>query len=62
MASIKEDITLKLQTTVDGEIEENNFSAGTEVEVVQEWGEAGYTLIKDDDGHFYNIPSDKLDA
>ena len=62
MASIKEDITLKSQTTVDGDIEEISFSAGTEIEVVQKWDEAGYTLIKDDDGHFYNIPSDKLDA
>ena len=62
MATIKEDITLKLQTTVDGDIEETSFSAGDEVDVVQKWDDAGYVLIKDDDGHFYNIPADKIDA
>lgn len=61
MATIKEDITLKLQTTKDGDIEETSFSAGDEVEVVETWKNAGYVLIKDGDGHFYNIPADKLD-
>jgi len=62
MATITEDITLKLQTTVDGDMEETEFSAGAEVEIVQRWDEAPYVLIKDDDGHFYNIPADKLDG
>ena len=62
MATIKEDVVLKYRATVDDDVEETNFSAGDEVEMVQHWEEAGYYLIKDDDGHFYNIPADKLDA
>lgn len=62
MATIKEDITLKLHTTVDSDIEETSFSSGDDVEVVERWDDAGYVLIKDDDGHFYNIPADKLDG
>ena len=60
MATIKEDIILKFQTTVDEDSEETNFSSGDEVEVIQTWNE--YYLIKDDDGHFYNIPKDKLEV
>ena len=51
-----------IETTVDGDMEETSFSSGDEVEVVQKWDEAPFVLIKDDDGHFYNIPADKLDA
>jgi len=59
MATINADITLKYQTTTDGDVEETSFSSGDEVVVVQTW-ETHY-LIKDDDGHFYNIPKDKID-
>ena len=59
MATIKEDITLKFITTKDGDLEETNFSGGDEVEVLETW-ETHY-LIKDDEGHHYNIPKDKLD-
>ena len=59
MATIKEEITLKFQTTKDGDIEETSFSAGDEVSVIQEW--AHHFLIKDDDGHFYNVAKDKID-
>jgi hypothetical protein len=60
MATIKEDISLKFQTTKDGDIEETSFSSGDEVDVVSTWD--AYYLIKDKDGHFYNIPKDKLNA
>ena len=59
MATIKEDITLKLQAVKDGDIEDISFSEGDSVELIQTWDE--YYLIKDDDGHFFNIPKDKLD-
>ena len=62
MATIKEEITLKFQTTVDGDIEETSFSAGDDVDVVQKWDGLPYVLTKDGDGHFYNIPADKIDA
>ena len=62
MATIKEDVTLKYQTTVDGDVEETSFSAGDDIHVVERWDEAGYALIKDDDGHFYNIPLSKIEG
>lgn len=61
MATIKEDITLKYQTTKDGDVEETTFSAGDTVEVMENWKEAGFVLFKDSDGHFYNIPASKID-
>ncbi len=38
MAKIKENLSLKFQTTKDAEIEEAVFKAGDEVKVVHEWG------------------------
>jgi hypothetical protein len=61
MATIKEDVVLKFRATVDDDVEDTSFSAGDDVELVQQWEEAGYCLIKDEDGHFYNIPSAKID-
>ena len=51
MANIKEDIVLKFITTTDGDIEETNFSAGDEVEVLEEW--ENHFLIKDDEGKLF---------
>ncbi len=59
MAKIKEAVTLKFQTTKDAEIEATNFKPGDEVKIVQEWGN-GF-LIRGSDGHYYNIPKDKID-
>lgn len=59
MATFTEDITLKFVTTTDADMEETEFSAGDEVEILETW-EAHY-LIKDDDGHYYNVPKDKLE-
>lgn len=58
MATVKEAITLKYQTTKDGDMEETSFSNGQSVTVISEW--QNHYLIKDDDGHFYNIPKDKV--
>ena len=60
MATFKEDTTLKFQSTKDGDMEETDFSAGDEVEIVETWD--NHFLIKDDDGHYYNVTKDKLDA
>ena len=59
MATINEDITLKFVTTKDADIEETAFSSGDEVEILETWDD--YFLIKDDDGHYYNVPKEKLD-
>jgi len=60
MATVKEDLVVKYQTTTDGDVEETELSAGDELYVVKEW-ERHY-LVRDDDGHYYNIEKDKLDA
>lgn len=62
MATIKEDVTLKYQTTKDGDVEEVSFGAGDDVDVVQTWDNAPYVLIKNSDGHYFNVPKDKIDA
>ena len=59
MATFNEDITLKLGTTKDGDIEETEFSSGDEVEILETW--SNHYLIKDDDGHYYNVTKDKID-
>lgn len=59
MAKMKEAVTLKFQTTKDAEVEETSFNAGDEVKIVQEWGN-GF-LIRGSDGHYYNVPKDKID-
>ncbi len=59
MATFNEDITLKFVTTKDSDIEETEFSSGDEVEILETWDH--HFLIKDDEGHYYNVPKDKLD-
>lgn len=58
MSHIRHNITLKLQTTRDGDIEETSFQAGDSVTIMQSWGR--FYLIKDDDGHFYTIGKDDI--
>lgn len=59
MATFKEDVVLKYQTTVDSDMEETSFSVGDEVEIMQTWSR--HYLIKDDDFHFYNVLKDKIE-
>lgn len=59
MATIKHDLTVKFQTTKDGDVEQTHFKAGDAVTVVQIWER--FVLIKDDEGHFYNVPKDAVE-
>ena len=59
MATFNQDITLKFMSTKDADMEETEFSAGDEVEILETWED--HYLIKDDDGHYYNVPKDKVD-
>jgi len=59
MAKVKEDIAVKYQTTKNGEVVDAKFSAGDEVTIVQTW--KTHYLVKDGDGHYFNIPKDKID-
>ena len=58
MATFNEDITLKLITTKDGDIEDVSFSSGDEIEILETW--SNHYLVKDDDGHYYNVTKDKV--
>jgi hypothetical protein len=59
MATISREITVQFQTTREGDIEPTHFRVGDQVSLVQEWDR--FYLIKDADGHFYNVPKDSLD-
>jgi hypothetical protein len=50
---IKDTITLKAQANLGEDIDETEFEAGTELVVLQEFGQAW--LVKDDDGRLFNI-------
>lgn len=58
MATLSRDITVKFQTTKDGDVEETHFRTGDSIAIVQEW--THFFLIKDADGHFYNVPKDSI--
>jgi hypothetical protein len=59
MGKVKQDFVAKFQTVKDGEVEEHPFSAGEAVTVVQTW--LHHFLIKDKDGHFYNIKKELIE-
>lgn len=58
MATMHRDLSAKFQTTKDGDIEQTHFKAGDAVTVVQIWDR--FVLIKDAEGHFYNVPKDAV--
>lgn len=58
MANITRDLTLKLQTTKDSDVEDMHFCAGDVVTVVQTWQD--FYLIKDAEGHFYTVAKDAV--
>ena len=58
MAKAAIDFTAKLLTTKDGEIEDISFSAGDALTIIKEWQH--HYLVKDSDGHFYNLTKDKV--
>lgn len=59
MAKITEEITAQFQTTTDSDIEETHFQAGDEVEIVETWKR--HYLVRDSEGHYYNLPKDKVE-
>ena len=58
MATVQQDIILKLVTTKDGDIEDVPFKKGDAVTVVQTWDQ--FYLVKDGNGHYYNVHKDKI--
>lgn len=59
MAKLKTDVTLKLQTTQGGDLEEKRFQAGDEVHVAKEW--LHHYLVRDADGHYYNVKKELIE-
>lgn len=58
MATIARTLTVKLRPNKDSDIEETTLTAGEEVKVVQKWQH--FFLIKDNEGHFINVPHDAI--
>lgn len=59
MATIKQSITVGLVTTKDGDLEQVSFAAGDEVQVVKAWD--AFYLVKDDEGHYYNLKKELVE-
>lgn len=49
-------MTAGLRTCKDAELEEISFTEGDVVDIIQEWQH--FWLVKDADGHYYNLPKD----
>ena len=60
MATIKEAVTLQFITTKDGDVEEKTFAAGESVEIMETWDD--HYLVKDDDGHLFNVQKSFVEA
>lgn len=58
MATFTKDMNVKFVTTKDGDEEEVAFKQGDEVAVVHTWQR--HYLVRDNDGHYHNIPKDAL--
>ena len=57
-ATFTSDVELKLATNKDADIETVTFHAGDTAHIVKTWDR--FFLIKDDNGHYYNVPKDKI--
>lgn len=60
MAKILRSLTAGLLTNTTADLEQISFAAGDEVEIIKEWDH--FYLVKDGDGHFYNLPKDAIQA
>jgi hypothetical protein len=59
MAQFKSDFVAKFRTTLDEDVEETAFVIGDEVRLMAKWQR--HYLVKDDEGHFYNIPREFIE-
>ncbi len=60
MATVKDDFVAALLLNKHAELEQVQFQAGQDVEVMQTWDR--FYLIKDADGHLFNVPKHNLDV
>jgi hypothetical protein len=54
MATMTRTRTVKLRPNIDSDIEEITLQEGDTVKVVQKWDR--FYLVKDAQGHFFNLP------
>lgn len=54
MAKIVRPLVARLRPNKDSDIEEIKFEAGDEVKLIKTWEH--FYLVKDAQGHFYNLP------
>ena len=60
MAKILRSLTAGLLTNTTADVEQVPFAEGDEVEIIKEWDH--FWLVKDQSGHFYNLPKDAVQA
>ncbi len=61
MPTVKEDFVAYIRMGKEGEAEPVEFTAGEDVEIVQEW-EGELVLIKKDDGKLFNVKKSLIDT
>ena len=59
MAKCKIALTLKLQTNKQADVESRELKPGDTVTITHTFGEV--VLIRDAEGHYYNVPKDKIE-
>ncbi|MCE2390719.1 MAG: hypothetical protein J4G09_04470 [Proteobacteria bacterium] len=57
--TLKEDAVFKHQANLGEDLEDVEVSAGTELQVLQEWDD--HYLAKDDDGKLFNVAKELAD-
>lgn len=58
MAQLNRQMTLKLWPNKDADVEEIELGPHSAIDIVQEWD--AYFLIKDADGHYFNVAKDAV--
>ena len=60
MAQLNRKMTLKSWPNKDADVEDVELGPESSIDIVQEW--EAYFLVKDADGHYFNIAKDAVDA
>jgi hypothetical protein len=58
MAKLTRDFVARFQTDLDADVEETEFAEGDKVRIVATWRR--HYLIKDKEGHYYNVPHEVI--
>ena len=58
MATVTRALSIKFQSVKDSDVETTELRPGDTVTLMKEWD--AYYLIRDDAGHYYNVPKDAI--